>query len=253
MPGTTQPDTDKPVITLESVNQSSWHKDAPIVKFKVTDNGAIKEVKVNNTTLTVGADGFYAFSANEEGNPASYQITATDANGNTATQQVTIYLDMTVPTVTAKVDDNNQTKVIITATDTLSSIAKVEANATDGTPASVTKETNGTYTFTGTAGTVYTITVRQHNPERCPDSAGYHNHPAAARTGHHHPEQNLCLGPGRHRAEQDPQLPDRAESAAGRDVKRHRPEAGRRAAERRGHPVRQLDQLQRRGQRGRHL
>lgn len=159
MPGTTQPDTDKPVITLESVNQSSWHKDAPIVKFKVTDNGAIKEVKVNNTTLTVGADGFYAFSANEEGNPASYQITATDANGNTATQQVTIYLDMTVPTVTAKVDDNNQTKVIITATDTLSSIAKVEANATDGTPASVTKETNGTYTFTGTAGTVYTITV----------------------------------------------------------------------------------------------
>ena len=65
MPGTTQPDTDKPVITLESVNQSSWHKDAPIVKFKVTDNGAIKEVKVNNTTLTVGADGFYAFSANE--------------------------------------------------------------------------------------------------------------------------------------------------------------------------------------------
>lgn len=159
MPGTTQPDTDKPVITLESVNQSSWHKDAPIVKFKVTDNGAIKEVKVNNTTLTVGADGFYAFSANEEGNPASYQITATDANGNTATQQVTIYLDMTVPTVTAKVDDNNQTKVIITATDTLSSIAKVEANATDGTPASVTKETNGTYTFTGTAGTEYSITV----------------------------------------------------------------------------------------------
>ena len=72
---------------------------------------------------------------------------------------MTIYLDMTVPTVTAKVDDNNQTKVIITATDTLSSIAKVEANATDGTPASVTKETNGTYTFTGTAGTVYTITV----------------------------------------------------------------------------------------------
>ena len=159
MPGTTQPDTDKPVITLESVNQSSWHKDAPIVKFKVTDNGAIKEVKVNNTTLTVGADGFYAFSANEEGNPASYQITATDANGNMATQQVTIYLDMTVPTVTAKVDDNNQTKVIITATDTLSSIAKVEANATDGTPASVTKETNGTYTFTGTAGTEYSITV----------------------------------------------------------------------------------------------
>lgn len=159
MPGTTQPDTDKPVITLESVNQSSWHKDAPIVKFKVTDNGAIKEVKVNNTTLTVGADGFYAFSANEEGNPASYQITATDANGNTATQQVTIYLDMTVPTVTAKVDDNNQTKVIITATDTLSSIAKVEANATDGTPASVTKETNGTYTFIGTAGAEYNITA----------------------------------------------------------------------------------------------
>lgn len=159
MPGTTQPDTDKPVITLESVNQSSWHKDAPIVKFKVTDNGAIKEVKVNNTTLTVGADGFYAFSANEEGNPASYQITATDANGNTATQQVTIYLDMTVPTVTAKVDDNNQTKVIITATDTLSSIAKVEANATDGTPASVTKETNGTYTFIGAAGAEYSITV----------------------------------------------------------------------------------------------
>lgn len=159
MPGTTQPDTDKPVITLESVNQSSWHKDAPIVKFKVTDNGAIKEVKVNNTTLTVGADGFYAFSANEEGNPASYQITATDANGNTATQQVTIYLDMTVPTVTAKVDDNNQTKVIITATDTLSSIAKVKANATDGTPASVTKETNGTYTFTGTAGKTYTVSV----------------------------------------------------------------------------------------------
>lgn len=159
MPGTTQPDTDKPVITLESVNQSSWHKDAPIVKFKVTDNGAIKEVKVNNTTLTVGADGFYAFSANEEGNPASYQITATDANGNTATQQVTIYLDMTVPEIEAKVDDNVKTKVIITTNDNLSGIAKVEATAPNETPVEATKQSGDTYTFTGTAGAEYSITV----------------------------------------------------------------------------------------------
>ena len=159
MPGTTQPDTDKPVITLESVNQSSWHKDAPIVKFKVTDNGAIKEVKVNNTTLTVGADGFYAFSANEEGNPASYQITATDANGNTATQQVTIYLDMTVPEIEAKVDDNVKTKVIITTNDNLSGIAKVEATAPNETPVEATKQSGDSYTFTGEAGKTYIVSV----------------------------------------------------------------------------------------------
>lgn len=159
MPGTTQPDTDKPVITLESVNQSSWHKDAPIVKFKVTDNSAIKEVKVNNTVLTIGADGFYAFSANEEGNPSSYQITATDASGNTATQTVTIYLDMTVPEIEAKVDDNVKTKVIITTNDNLSGIAKVEATAPNETPVEATKQSGDTYTFTGTAGAEYSITV----------------------------------------------------------------------------------------------
>lgn len=159
MPGTTQPDTDKPVITLESVNQSSWHKDAPIVKFKVTDNGAIKEVKVNNTTLTVGADGFYAFSANEEGNPASYQITATDASGNTVTQTVTIYLDMTVPEIEAKVDDNVKTKVIITTNDNLSGIAKVEATAPNETPVEATKQSGDSYTFTGEAGKTYIVSV----------------------------------------------------------------------------------------------
>lgn len=159
MPGTTQPDTDKPVITLESVNQSSWHKDAPIVKFKVTDNSAIKEVKVNNTVLTIGADGFYAFSANEEGNPSSYQITATDESGNTATQTVTIYLDMTVPEIEAKVDDNVKTKVIITTNDNLSGIAKVEATAPNETPVEATKQSGDTYTFTGIAGAEYSITV----------------------------------------------------------------------------------------------
>ena len=157
--GTSKPDTEKPAITLEEVNQEGWHKAAPTVKFKVTDNSAIKEVKVNNTVLTIGADGFYAFSANEEGNPSSYQITATDASGNTATQTVTIYLDMTVPEIEAKVDDNVKTKVIITTNDNLSGIAKVEATAPNETPVEATKQSGDTYTFTGTAGAEYSITV----------------------------------------------------------------------------------------------
>ena len=157
--GTSKPDTEKPAITLEKVNQEGWHKAAPTVKFKVTDNSAIKEVKVNNTVLTIGADGFYAFSANEEGNPSSYQITATDASGNTATQTVTIYLDMTVPEIEAKVDDNVKTKVIITTNDNLSGIAKVEATAPNETPVEATKQSGDTYTFTGIAGAEYSITV----------------------------------------------------------------------------------------------
>ena len=157
--GTSKPDTEKPAITLEKVNQEGWHKAAPTVKFKVTDNSAIKEVKVNNTVLTIGADGFYAFSANEEGNPSSYQITATDASGNTVTQTVTIYLDMTVPEIEAKVDDNVKTKVIITTNDNLSGIAKVEATAPNETPVEATKQSGDSYTFTGEAGKTYTVSV----------------------------------------------------------------------------------------------
>lgn len=157
--GTSKPDTEKPAITLEKVNQEGWHKAAPTVKFKVTDNSAIKEVKVNNTVLTIGADGFYAFSANEEGNPSSYQITATDASGNTVTQTVTIYLDMTVPEIEAKVDDNVKTKVIITTNDNLSGIAKVEATAPNETPVEATKQSGDSYTFTGEAGKTYIVSV----------------------------------------------------------------------------------------------
>ena len=157
--GTSKPDTEKPVITLEEVDQEGWYKAAPTVKFKVTDNSAIKEVKVNDTVLTIGADGFYSFSANKEGNPTAYQITATDASGNTVTQTVAIYLDMTAPVVNAKVDDGNQENVIITVSDTLSGIAKVEVTAPNETPIEATKQSDNTYTFTGTAGKTYTVTV----------------------------------------------------------------------------------------------
>ena len=65
---------------------------------------------------------------------------------------MTIYLDMTVPEIEAKVDDNVKTKVIITTNDNLSGIAKVEATAPNETPVEATKQSGDSYAFTGEAG-----------------------------------------------------------------------------------------------------
>lgn len=163
MPGTTQPDTTPPVITIDSTTTApqTWQRNSFDVKFSVSDSGKLKSVTADRGRLTQQTDGSYILSLDEEGQN-TYTITAEDESGNKQTAQITYYLDETNPVIgEPTVDKNNE--VTFTVTDRLSgvvanSIAAVnKSNDNDKPP--VTHTTGDSYTFTGTAGAEYNITA----------------------------------------------------------------------------------------------
>ena len=69
MPGTTQPDTTPPVITIDSTTTApqTWQRASFDVKFSVSDSGKLKSVTADRGTLTQQTDGSYILSLDEEG------------------------------------------------------------------------------------------------------------------------------------------------------------------------------------------
>ena len=155
------PDHTPPVINIsQNVDQTKWQKADGEVKFTVTDSSPIQSVTVDQGNLKQEEDGSYTLKLSLEGKNV-YTIKATDAIDNYAVTSITYYLDKTNPAIGEMTVDENE--VTFTVTDRLSgvvanSIAAVnKSNDNDKPP--VTHTTGDSYTFTGTAGAVYTITV----------------------------------------------------------------------------------------------
>lgn len=163
MPGTTQPDTTPPVITIDSTTTApqTWQRASFDVKFSVSDSGKLKSVTADRGRLTQQTDGSYILSLDEEGQN-TYTITAEDESGNKQTAQITYYLDKTNPVIgEPTVDKNNE--VTFTITDSFSGIVANSITAVDKADGNnkppVTHTTGDSYTFTGTAGAEYNITA----------------------------------------------------------------------------------------------
>lgn len=163
MPGTTQPDTTPPVITIDSTTTApqTWQRASFDVKFSVSDSGKLKSVTADRGRLTQQTDGSYILSLDEEGQN-TYTITAEDESGNKQTAQITYYLDETNPVIgEPTVDKNNE--VTFTVTDSLSGIVTNSITAVNKADSNdkkdVTSATGDRYTFTGEAGKTYTVSV----------------------------------------------------------------------------------------------
>lgn len=151
------PDHTPPVINIsQNVDQTKWQKADGEVKFTVTDSSPIQSVTVDQGNLKQEEDGSYTLKLSLEGKNV-YTIKATDA-----IDSITYYLDKTNPVIgEPTVDKNNE--VTFTVTDSFSGIVANSITAVDKADGNnkppVTHTTGDSYTFTGTAGTVYTITV----------------------------------------------------------------------------------------------
>lgn len=163
MPGTTQPDTTPPVITIDSTTTApqTWQRASFDVKFSVSDSGKLKSVTADRGTLTQQTDGSYILSLDEEGKNI-YTVTAEDESGNKQTAQITYYLDETNPVIgEPTVDKNNE--VTFTVTDSLSGIVTNSITAVNKADSNdkkdVTSTTGDRYTFTGEAGKTYMVTA----------------------------------------------------------------------------------------------
>lgn len=156
------PDHTPPVINIsQNVDQTKWQKADGEVKFIVTDSSPIQSVTVDQGNLKQEEDGSYTLKLSLEGKNV-YTIKATDAIDNYAVTSITYYLDKTNPVIgEPTVDKNNE--VTFTVTDSFSGIVANSITAVDKADGNnkppVTHTTGDSYTFTGTAGTVYTITV----------------------------------------------------------------------------------------------
>lgn len=155
------PDHTPPVINIsQNVDQTKWQKADGEVKFTVTDSSPIQSVTVDQGNLKQEEDGSYTLKLSLEGKNV-YTIKATDAIDNYAVTSITYYLDKTNPAIGEMTVDENE--VTFTVTDSFSgivanSIAAVnKSNDNDKPP--VTHTTGDSYTFTGTAGAEYSITV----------------------------------------------------------------------------------------------
>lgn len=157
--GASQPDTEKPVITLKStIDQTGWKKVPADVPFTVTDNSGVKEVKMNGTVLTPNASGVYSFKADKQGKN-EYTITAIDSANNQATQTIKYHLDTDAPTIDSVTTSG--TTVIVKVSDAASgvnSIKVVEKGTTTEIPVTRTAGTNN-FTFIAEQGKTYTITA----------------------------------------------------------------------------------------------
>lgn len=158
MPGTTQPDTTPPVITIDSTTTApqTWQRATFDVKFSVSDSGKLKSVTADRGRLTQQTDGSYILSLDEEGQN-TYTITAEDESGNKQTAQITYYLDETNPEINYNV--NKESKLVtVTVADRLSGINSVKVTES-GADVQLQNPSTNTYTFTGTAGKTYTVSV----------------------------------------------------------------------------------------------
>lgn len=158
MPGTTQPDTTPPVITIDSTTTApqTWQRASFDVKFSVSDSGKLKSVTADRGTLTQQTDGSYILSLDEEGKNI-YTVTAEDESGNKQTAQITYYLDETNPEINYNV--NKESKLVtVTVADRLSGINSVKVTES-GADVQLQNPSTNTYTFTGTAGKTYTVSV----------------------------------------------------------------------------------------------
>lgn len=158
MPGTTQPDTTPPVITIDSTTTApqTWQRASFDVKFSVSDSGKLKSVTADRGTLTQQTDGSYILSLDEEGQN-TYTITAEDESGNKQTAQITYYLDETNPEINYNV--NKESKLVtVTVADRLSGINSVKVTES-GADVQLQNPSTNIYTFTGEAGKTYTVSV----------------------------------------------------------------------------------------------
>lgn len=158
MPGTTQPDTTPPVITIDSTTTApqTWQRASFDVKFSVSDSGKLKSVTADRGTLTQQTDGSYILRLDEEGKNI-YTVTAEDESGNKQTAQITYYLDETNPEINYNV--NKESKLVtVTVADRLSGINSVKVTES-GADVQLQNPSTNIYTFTGTAGKTYMVTA----------------------------------------------------------------------------------------------
>lgn len=158
MPGTTQPDTTPPVITIDSTTTApqTWQRASFDVKFSVSDSGKLKSVTADRGRLTQQTDGSYILSLDEEGQN-TYTITAEDESGNKQTAQITYYLDETNPEINYNL--NKESKLVtVTVADRLSGINSVKVTES-GADVQLQNPSTNIYTFTGEAGKTYTVSV----------------------------------------------------------------------------------------------
>ncbi len=158
MPGTTQPDTTPPVITIDSTTTApqTWQRASFDVKFSVSDSGKLKSVTADRGRLTQQTDGSYILSLDEEGQN-TYTITAEDESGNKQTAQITYYLDKTNPEINYNV--NKESKLVtVTVADRLSGINSVKVTES-GADVQLQNPSTNIYTFTGEAGKTYMVTA----------------------------------------------------------------------------------------------
>lgn len=154
-----QPDTTAPVIgILSSISKDTWQRQPAEVRFKVTDNGTIQSVSLENVQLIQEADGTYSFQADREGQN-TYTITAKDAAGNQTTEQITYYLDTSAPVLGDII--TKDTTVTIKASDERSGISRIDVvPATDPTRKVVANKVDDTtFTFPAIKDVNYTITA----------------------------------------------------------------------------------------------
>ena len=158
MPGTTQPDTTPPVITIDSTTTApqTWQRASFDVKFSVSDSGKLKSVTADRGRLTQQTDGSYILSLDEEGQN-TYTITAEDESGNKQTAQITYYLDETNPEI--NYNANKESKLVtVTVADRLSGINSVKVTES-GADVQLQNPSTNIYTFTGEAGKTYMVTA----------------------------------------------------------------------------------------------